>query len=145
MRNGERPGIFSFSSVRCRRARASAIGDTLTGTVTVRNANWKADYLASHVVVDDATLHIDNGDLRWDPVDFTYGPLKGTASLTLPAACASEQTPQQPCPAQFQMHFADLDAAAFESALLGARGKRHAALRPHRSPPSLLSAALAAA
>ena len=98
-------------------------GDTLTGTVTMHNANWQADYLANHVVVDDATLHIDNDDLRWDPVEFTYGPLKGTASLTLPAACAPDQTAQQPCRAQFQMQFADLDASAFESALLGARAK----------------------
>ena len=98
-------------------------GDTLTGTVTIHNANWQADYLANHVVVNDATLHIENHDLRWDPVEFTYGPLKGTASLTLPAACVPQQAPQQPCRAQFQMQFADLDAAAFESALLGARVK----------------------
>ncbi len=101
---------------------STAGGDTLTGTVTVRNANWKADYLAGHVVVDEAVLHIENGDLRWDPVDFTYGPLKGTASLTLPAECPA-LTPPEPCPAQFQMHFADLDAAALEGALLGARRK----------------------
>jgi hypothetical protein len=99
------------------------IRDTLTGTVDIRNANWKADYLASHVVVNEATLHIENGDLRWDPVDFTYGPLKATASLTMPSACASRQTPPLPCPAQFQLHFADLDAAALQSALLGAREK----------------------
>ena len=98
-------------------------GDTLAGTVTVHNANWQADYLAGHVVVDNATLHIENHDLRWDPVEFTYGPLKGTASLTLPAACVPQQAPQQPCPPQFQMQFADLDASAFESALLGARAK----------------------
>jgi hypothetical protein len=98
-------------------------GDTLAGTVTVHNANWRADYLAGRVVVNAATLHIANRDLRWDPVDFTYGPLKGTASLTLPAACMTEQAPQQPCRAQFQMQFADLDASAFESALLGAREK----------------------
>lgn len=98
-------------------------GDTLAGTVTVHNANWQADYLAGHVVVNAATLHIANRDLRWDPVEFTYGPLKGTAGLTLPAACVPEQTSQQPCRAQFQMQFADLDASAFESALLGARGK----------------------
>ncbi|MGD1107035.1 MAG: AsmA family protein [Terracidiphilus sp.] len=115
--------------------------DTLTGTVTVHNANWQADYLASHIVVDEATLHIENGNLRWDPVDFTYGPLKGTMSLTLPAGCASEQTPQQPCQAQFQMQFADLDAAAFESALLGAREKGTLLsnlinrLRPSPAPP----------
>lgn len=101
----------------------SGNGDTLTGTVTVHNANWQADYLAGHVVIDSATLHIANRDLRWDPVEFTYGPLKGTASLTIPAACAPEQTPQQPCHAQFEMQFADLDASAFESALLGARVK----------------------
>ena len=58
------------------------VRDTLAGTVSIRNANWKADYLAGHIVVNQATLHIENGDLRWDPVDFTYGPLKATASLT---------------------------------------------------------------
>ncbi len=98
-------------------------GDTLTGTVTMHNANWQADYLANHVVVNDATLHIGNRELRWDPVEFTYGPLKGTASLMLPAACVPKQAPQQTCPAQFQMQFANLDASAFESALLGARAK----------------------
>jgi hypothetical protein len=115
--------------------------DSLTGTVLIRNANWQADYLASHIVVNNATLHIENGNLRWEPVDFTYGPLKGTMNLTLPAGCASEQTPQQPCQAQFQMQFADLDAAAFESALLGAREKGTLLsnlinrLRPSPAPP----------
>ncbi len=99
------------------------VRDTLSGTVNVRNANWKADYLADHVVVNQATLHIENGDLRWDPVGFTYGPLKATASLTLPSTCPREQTPPSPCPAQFQLHFADLDAAALQSALLGAKEK----------------------
>jgi hypothetical protein len=99
------------------------VRDTLTGTVIIRNANWKADYLAGHVVVNEATLHIENGDLRWDPVDFTYGSLKATASLTLQSACAPQETPPSPCPTKFQLHFADLDAAALESALLGAREK----------------------
>ena len=98
-------------------------GDTLAGTVTVHNANWQADYLAGHVVVDNATLHIENHDLRWDPVEFNYGPLKGTASLTFPSACEPQQAPQQPCRPQFQIRFADLEASAFESALLGARAK----------------------
>ncbi len=96
--------------------------DTLSGTVTVSNANWKTDFLAGHVVISQATLHLGNGNFRWDPVEFSYGPLKGTASMTLPADCPP-QTPPQPCPVQFQMQFADLDAAAFESALLGAREK----------------------
>jgi hypothetical protein len=103
-------------------ATAVPAADTVTGTVTVRNANWKADYLASHVAIAEATLHLGDGSFRWDPVDFSYGPVKGTASLTLPADC-STQPSSQPCVAQFQVQFAELDAAAFESALLGAREK----------------------
>jgi hypothetical protein len=97
--------------------------DTLSGTVILRNANWKADYLANHLQIAEATLHIGDGDLRWDPVEFSYGPLKGAASLTVPLTCPSDQTAPQPCPAQFQLHFSDLDAATFETALLGARRK----------------------
>ncbi len=98
-------------------------GDTLSGTVTVHNANWQVDYLAGHVVVNAATLHIANRDLRWDPVEFTYGPLKGTGSVTLPSACVAKPAPKEACRTQFQIQFADLDASAFESALLGARQK----------------------
>lgn len=56
-------------------------------------------------------------------MDLTYGPLKATASVTLPSTCAPKQTPPSPCPAHFQLHFADLDAAALQSALLGAKVK----------------------
>ncbi len=95
--------------------------DTLTGTVTVRNANWKADYLANHLQITDAILHLDPGVLRWDPVTFTYGTLKGTATITLPQGCPQ---PAQPCPTPqkptFTLTFADLDAASMQTALLGA-------------------------
>ena len=105
--------------------------DTLIGTVTLRNANWKADYLANHLVISDATLHFDNASLRWDPLAFTYGPLQGTASLTVPLDCPpaqqsdqqSAQPPEPSCPTQFQVHFGDLDAAAVQTTLLGAREK----------------------
>ncbi len=99
---------------------ATPATDSLTGIVTVRNASLRADYLANHVQIAEATLHMSNGSLRWDPIAFTYGPLKGTASLTLPSDCP-QPTPPQPCLAQFQMHFGNLDAAAFQTALLGAR------------------------
>lgn len=97
--------------------------DTLTGTITLRNANWKADYLAGHVTIAEATLHLGEGELRWDPVGFSYGPLKATASLTVPLTCPPDQAGPQPCPPQFQVRFGDLDAAAFQTALLGAREK----------------------
>jgi hypothetical protein len=97
--------------------------DTLAGTVTVHNANWKADYLANHVSISEATLHVDlvggMGDTRLDPVDFSYGPLKGTASFQVPGHCESPE----PCPTQFQIEFGDLDAAILQTAILGAHEK----------------------
>jgi hypothetical protein len=97
--------------------------DSIHGTVSVHDANWKADYLVNHVQIADATLHVDLvggvGDIVWDPVNFSYGPLKGTASFSLPAAC---ETPE-PCPIHFQMHFGALDSVTVQAAILGARQK----------------------
>ena len=75
----------------------SPFADSLSGTVTVHNANWQAGYLANHVLISEATLHLGNDGLIWSPIAFSYGPVKGTASLTVPASC---DTPE-PCPAHF--------------------------------------------
>ena len=91
-------------------------GDLLTGTVTFKNANWKADYLASDIQISQATLHLEEGQLRWDPVTFAYGPVKGTATVTFPTSC-----PLGPCPTEFQVQLGDMDAAAIEAAFLGAQ------------------------
>jgi hypothetical protein len=93
--------------------------DTFSGTVTLRNANWKSDYLANHVNISEATVHLENGGSRWAPVAFSYGPLKGTASLVVPAVC----DPPGVCPSTFQVAFGDLDAATVQTAILGAREK----------------------
>ncbi|MGD0631902.1 MAG: AsmA family protein [Terracidiphilus sp.] len=91
--------------------------DTLSGTVTLHNANWKADYLANHVEITQASLHMGQGELRWDPVIFSYGPVKGTASLNIPAHCEAAA----PCVPRFNVHFGDLDASQLQAAILGAR------------------------
>ena len=115
--------------------------DSLTGTVTVRNVNWKADFLASHVEISEATLHLDGSSLRWDPVAFSYGPVKGTISLSVPLHCPTDLPEPQPCPAEFQMQFGDLDAGLLETALLGAHEKTTLLsdlidrLHPSASPP----------
>jgi len=115
--------------------------DSLTGTVTLRNANWKADFLANHVQIAEATLHLDGANLRWDPVAFSYGPVKGNVSLSVPLDCPSELPEPQPCPVQFQMQFGDVDAGLLESALLGAQEKTTMLsdlinrLHPATSPP----------
>jgi len=94
----------------------SATDDSLTGTVTLRNANWKTEYLVNHVEISQATLHMDGHAVRWDPVVFSYGPLKGTASLSLPVACEAPQ----PCVPEFEIQFGALDAAVLQTSFLGA-------------------------
>jgi hypothetical protein len=90
--------------------------DHLTGTVTMHNANWKAEFLTNAVLISQATLRLAPGELRWDSVVFSYGPVKGTASILLPTACATAQ----PCQKRFQLQFGALDAAVLQTAFLGA-------------------------
>jgi uncharacterized protein involved in outer membrane biogenesis len=112
--------------------------DTLSGVITLRNANWKAPYLANAVEISQATLHLGQGALRWDPVLFSYGPVKGTASLTLPAKCELAQ----PCLPTFEAQFGELDAAALQAAILGAHepGTLLSSLLAKLSPASAASA-----
>jgi hypothetical protein len=94
---------------------SAAPADSITGTVTLRNATWKADYLVNSVEISQATLHLASSELHWDPVVFSYGPVKGTASITLPICDAP-----RPCPPRFQLDFGALDAAVIQAAFLGA-------------------------
>lgn len=87
------------------------------GTIVFHDANWKASFLANAVLIHQATLHLENGAMRWDPVDFSYGPVHGSATLALAAAC---DTPPA-CAPRFTAHFGVLDAAEAQGALLGAR------------------------
>jgi hypothetical protein len=97
--------------------------DSLTGTVTLHNANWKAGYLANHVLISDATLHLVGGELHLDPINFVYGPLKGSATLTVPRNCEpTELCPTVPHPS-VNIRFSSLDAATAQTAILGAEEK----------------------
>lgn len=93
--------------------------DTLAGTMVLRNANWKAEFLANSILISQATLHLGASELRWDPVNFAYGPIKGTATVSLPVACDS----MKPCLPSFTVQFSTLDAAVVQSAFLGAQEK----------------------
>jgi hypothetical protein len=96
-----------------------APADALTGTLVFHNANWKAEFLANSILISQATLHLSVGEIRWDPVTFSYGPVKGTASLSLPVVCDS----LKPCLPSFQVQFGALDAAVVQTAFLGAHEK----------------------
>jgi hypothetical protein len=109
------PSTIASPTILLPQANDSPPADSVTGTVTLHSANWKSDFLATHVEIAKATLHLDPGEARWDSVDFSYGPVKGTASLTLPADCP----PPLPCAPNFEIEFGDLDATALQAALLG--------------------------
>jgi uncharacterized protein involved in outer membrane biogenesis len=91
--------------------------DKVAGTISVHNANWKADYLANAVMISQATQHFDGSGSRWDPVVFAYGPVNGTAIVNLPAGCIETCTPK------FEVDFGTLDAGALQAAILGAQEK----------------------
>ncbi len=120
---------------------AAPVTDMLTGTIVLRNANWKADYLANHVQIAAATLHLDGKSLRWDPVAFSYGPVKGTAVLDLPSGCPANVDAPRPCSVRFLVQLGALDAGTVQSALLGAQGSNSLLsdlinrLHPEASPP----------
>jgi hypothetical protein len=93
--------------------------DSLSGTITFHNDNWKADFLANPVAIASATLHLDGHTTLWDPIEFSYGALKGTAVLTMSNNC---DTPAA-CAANLDLTFGDLDAATVQTSILGAREK----------------------
>jgi uncharacterized protein involved in outer membrane biogenesis len=117
--NEIRPDDLPTEAALPAQAAATEARDSLSGTVTVRDANWKADFLANHVQITQATLHLGGGEIRWDPVTFSYGSMKGTASLVSPAICPGPE----PCAAHFQVQLGNLDAATVETAILGVQEK----------------------
>ncbi len=110
---------LSGPSLRGSTAPAPAAADHVSGTVTVHNALWKADYLANRIDIAEATLHLDDDQVRWDPVDFSYGPVKGTATLDFPSDCGAAPA----CVPAMSLQFGALDAGALQAAMLGAREK----------------------
>lgn len=90
-----------------------------SGTATFHDANWKPAFLVNAVLIHQAILHFNDGAMNWDPIQFSYGPVKGSATLSLPNACplAADCTPQ------FTARFGALDAAEVQSTLLGALRK----------------------
>jgi AsmA family/AsmA-like C-terminal region len=90
--------------------------DQIRGTLTLHNASWKSGVLANAVEISQATLNLDGGTRVWDPVVFEYGPVKGTATLHAPECEGGE-----PCATSLALQFSELDATAFQAALLGAQ------------------------
>jgi hypothetical protein len=91
--------------------------DQLIGTVTLHNANWKTAQLASPVEIPLATLRFGPDGWLVDPLQFIYGPLKGSGNLQVKANC---NVPER-CPPVLHLDLDVLNAAELQAALLGAR------------------------
>jgi hypothetical protein len=91
--------------------------DHISGSLTLHGVTWKPNFLAGPVELSNAVLHFDQSAGHWDPVAFVYGPVRGTATLYFPAACVAGDA----CGPQFTVDFGTLDAAALQSAILGAQ------------------------
>lgn len=95
-------------------AGTQAAPDRLTGTLTLHNANWKTETLATAVQVPQAVLHLNGGASVWDPVAFVYGPIKGTARAVIPVC-----DPERRCVPTLTLDVPVLNAAEVQTALLG--------------------------
>ena len=95
----------------------SGTSDHFSGTVTLHGATWKPTFLANPVELSNAVLHADDSGARWDPVAFSYGPVRGSATLQPRPVCAAADE----CPPVFTIDFGSLDASALQAAMLGAR------------------------
>lgn len=114
-------------------SRSATFGaDRMSGTLTLHNASWKAEYLANPIEISEATVHLDNREVRWDSAAFSYGALKGTGNLTVPFACDDPQG----CAPDFEVRFGALNAIALEAAMLGVheRGSLFSGLMARLSP-----------
>jgi hypothetical protein len=116
----ELPRANALPSLDSALAAADANADRLAGVLTLHNANWKSDALANRVSIAQAVLHLGGETAVWDPIEFTDGPVKGTATFQpAPPTCA----PNEECLPQLDLRFGELDAADLQAALLGAQQK----------------------
>lgn len=114
----ELPRADALPSLDSALAAEDANADRLGGAITLHNANWKSDALANRVSIAQAVLHVGGETAVWDPIEFSDGPVKGTATFQpAPPTCA----PNEECLPQLDLRFGPLDAADVQAALLGAK------------------------
>jgi AsmA family/AsmA-like C-terminal region len=110
--------------------------DHISGTLTLHASSWRPAFLPNPIEITNAVLHIEEPRLLWDPAVFSYGPVHGSATLSVPANCLASET----CSTSFAVHFGSVDLAALQAAILGTQkpgtlvGSLMARLRPDSNP-----------
>jgi len=89
---------------------------SLNGSVRIRGAELKGDFLAQPVEIVAAQALFGENQANWSASSILYGTVHADGSLSYPVFCqvAAE------CGRHFTLHLASLDAAAAQNALLGA-------------------------
>ncbi len=109
--------VADFGVAASKPAAPSPAKDQLIGTVILHNANWKTPQLASPVEIPLATLHLNPDGWLVDPLQFVYGPMKGSGSLQVKAHCDVAER----CAPLLHLDFDALNSATVQATLLGAR------------------------
>lgn len=92
-----------------------ALTSTTDGTLRLKNAEYQASYLPGPVEIISAVATISPTQVIWAPVSVLFHKVPATVSVTVPTACADPA-----CVREFNLTAPELDAAALQSAILGA-------------------------
>jgi hypothetical protein len=92
-----------------------APGAATEGSLRLKNAMYQAGFLPEPVEIVSAQAALTPAQIVWNPVSVVFHKIPATLSVTSPIPCA---TPE--CVREFSLSTPQLDAAALQSALMGA-------------------------
>jgi hypothetical protein len=92
---------------------------TADGIIDFKNTRISAAFLATPVDLPAVTANFKGNQVTWDIQDFDFAGMHGNGFLTNPLPC----TTSRGCALNFDLHFASLDIAKLQTALLGGTGR----------------------
>ena len=95
---------------------SSPPGSSIQGWLRLENAQAKLDWLPETVKIASAAANFGDGRIRWSNMNITVNGIAIRGSADAAMRCESGAT----CPIRFNLDLPELDAAALQSALLGA-------------------------
>ncbi|MBT9332122.1 AsmA family protein [Paracidobacterium acidisoli] len=91
---------------------------TTTGSVELKNIRIRTSFLPDPLQIPSATLTLEPGAVVWNNASAVFHGIPVHGSVSFQTSCAAAGT--GPCPIGFSLETNTLDAAALQSALLGA-------------------------
>jgi uncharacterized protein involved in outer membrane biogenesis len=88
---------------------------TTEGSLSLKNASYQASFLPESVEIVSAQAALTPTQIIWNPVSIVFHKIPATLSITVPIPCS---TPA--CVREFSLSTPQLDAAALQSAVMGA-------------------------